>query len=140
MKMAPSASGMDPMSTRVDRWLRDDIRAFGRRQREGPSEALRRIAREWWAMDRFPDIEFRDGVTGRRAGLRDGPDVWEVIMVWREYDPDREGLARHFGGRIPPEALGQALEYHRVFRDEIEALLDENRRLAERLGPLEPAP
>lgn len=30
-------------------------------------------------MDDHPGIVFRDGPTGRRAGLVGGPDVWEVI-------------------------------------------------------------
>lgn len=30
-------------------------------------------------MDDHPGIVFRDGPTGRRAGLAGGPDVWEVI-------------------------------------------------------------
>jgi hypothetical protein len=126
---------MDPISTRVARWLRDDIADFGRRHREGPSEALRRVAREWWAMNRFPAIEFRDGVTGRRAALRGGPDVWEVVLVWKGYEPDREGLLRHFEGRVEAGALEQALEYYRAFPDEIDDRLEENRRVAERLEP-----
>lgn len=34
-------------------------------------------------MDDHPGIVFRDGPTGRRAGLAAGPDVWEVIGVLR---------------------------------------------------------
>jgi hypothetical protein len=30
-------------------------------------------------MSGFPGIYFADGPTGRRARLRDGPDVWEVV-------------------------------------------------------------
>lgn len=34
-------------------------------------------------MDDHPGIVFRDGPTGRRAGLAGGPDVWEVIGALR---------------------------------------------------------
>jgi hypothetical protein len=124
---------MESLSTRVARWLRRDIIDFGRRHRQGPSEALRRVAEEWWAMSRFPAIEFRDGVMGRRAGLRAGPDVWEIIMVWKDYAPDRKSFYDHFGGYVPREALDQALAYYDRFGDEIDDRLNENMRLAARL-------
>jgi hypothetical protein len=33
-----------------------------------------------------PDIVFKDGPAGRRAALRCGPDVWELIKFLREVD------------------------------------------------------
>lgn len=124
---------MESLSTRVARWLRKEIVDFGERHRQGPSEALRRIVEEWWTMSHFPAIEFRDGVMGRRAGLRGGPDVWEVIMVWKDYAPDRDAFYEHFGGYVAREALDQALAYYDRFTDEIEGRLTENIRLAARL-------
>ena len=124
---------MESISTRVHSWLRDTIVEFGKALGEGPSEALRRVAEEWWAMREFPAIEFREGVTGRRAGLRSGPDVWEVILVWRDYDPDRERLYEHFGEHVPREHLDQALAYYERFREEIDRRIAENERVAARL-------
>ena len=43
-------------------------------------------------MEHYPAIAFRDGVSGRRAILRSGPDVWEVVMVARDYGDDRNAL------------------------------------------------
>lgn len=124
---------MDSMSTRIHAWLRDEIVRFGRTQRAGPSEALRRVAEEWWALQHFPAIEFREGVTGRRAALRAGPDVWEVVMVWKEYEPDRDGLRAHFGDVISPDQLDQALAYYERFPEEVEERLEDNRRVAAQL-------
>jgi hypothetical protein len=121
------------MSTRVQSWLRDEIVRFGETLRAGPSEALRRVAEEWWALQQFPALEYRDGVAGRRAGLRQGPDVWEVVMVWKDYEPDRAAFHAHFAGRVPPEHLDDALAYFARFPEEIEAHLEENRRIALRL-------
>jgi hypothetical protein len=129
---------MQSLSTRVEDWLRKEIVDFGRQQREGPSEALRRVVHEWWAMSQFPAVEFREGVTGRRAGLRGGPDVWEVVMVWKDYAPDREAFDHHFGGYVSREALDQALAYFESFPEEIEDRLDENARMAARLEPSGP--
>lgn len=124
---------MDSLSTRMKGWLRGEIVDFGRQHREGPSEALRRVAEEWWAMSRFPAIEFRDGVTGRRAAVRGGPDVWEIVMVAKDLEPDRTGPYDHFGGNVPREALDQALAYYERFPDEIDHRIEENLRVAERL-------
>lgn len=78
--------------------------------------------------DRLPGIEFRDGVTGRRAAIRGGPDVWEIAMVQREYRHDREGLYRHFAwlGRV---AVDQALAYAERFPDEIAGRIENNDRV-----------
>ena len=47
---------------------------------ESLSDRLRRYAEEGARRDEHPLITFRDGPTGRRAGLVGGPDVWEVSM------------------------------------------------------------
>ncbi len=39
-------------------------------------------------MDDHPGIVFRDGPTGRRAGVAAGPDVWEVIGALRANGPE----------------------------------------------------
>lgn len=67
----------------------------GQERGEGPSIGLRRVVEEWWALQHFPGIEFRDGVSGRRAALREGPDVWDVVMVARDLDNDLERLFTH---------------------------------------------
>ena len=36
-------------------------------------------------MAEHPGVVFRDGPTGRRAGLAAGPDIWEIICVLRDY-------------------------------------------------------
>jgi hypothetical protein len=117
-------------ATRLADWLERDVRSFWAEHGEGPSVGLRRVVEEWWAMQHFPAIEFRDGVSGRRAALRGGPDVWEVVMVARDYGNDRERLSAHFGGRVANEALAQALAYAERFPDEINSAIAENERVA----------
>ncbi|MGH7563707.1 MAG: hypothetical protein ACREK5_04710 [Gemmatimonadota bacterium] len=121
------------MSTRLPASLDQELRRFFREHRLGPSEGLRRVVHEWWAMGNFPAIEFRDDTFGRRAALRSGPEVWEVLMVWRDYGNDLEGLYDHFAG-IPPEDLDQALGYYRHFPEPIDQLIEENERIARLLG------
>jgi hypothetical protein len=56
-----------------------------RRARTGlnRSRLAERYIDEGMRMEDHPGIVFRDGPTGRRAGLAAGPDVWEVISVLR---------------------------------------------------------
>lgn len=91
------------------------------------------IVRERWAVTHLPAIIFRDGPGGRRAGLRSGPDVWEILMVARDYGDDREGLLAHFGGTIPAAEMEQALTYASLFRAEIDGMIAGNEEAARRL-------
>jgi hypothetical protein len=77
---------------------------------------------------RFTALEFREGVSGGRMGLRGGPDVWEVVMVARDYDGDLDGLTAHFGGLVAADALTQALEYAEQFPEEVESRIEQNLR------------
>lgn len=119
---------MPTMSARLDPWLKESIEDFWRAHGEGPSTGLRRVAEEWWAMANLPEISFADGVAGRRARLRNGPDVWEVMAVREEYGDDEEGFREHFAF-VSPEALRQAIEYADRFPDGIDAMIASNRRV-----------
>jgi hypothetical protein len=120
---------MPTLTARLDEWLRDEIVRFWRRHGEGPSSAMRRVAEEWWAMQEFPEIAFRDGVSGRRAVLRSGPDVWEVVVVARDYGGDRDGFYEHFAPHVRPEALDQGLEYAGRFPKQVDRWIEENERI-----------
>lgn len=80
-------------------------------------------------MQTFPAITFQDGVSGRRARLRSGPDVWEIVSVWRDYDPDVDGFREHFAPHVYPAHLEQALAYASRFPQEIEEALAQNERI-----------
>ena len=94
---------------------------------------LRLIPEESFVQMAFPAIEFRDGVTGRRASLRGGPDVWEIVMVQRDYGTDRDGLYEHFRW-IPRQDVDQALAYAKEFSSSVNARVDENERLGRQLA------
>ena len=118
-----------PLTARVADWLNKEVRKFWVERGEGPSAGFRRVVEEWWATQRFPLLEFRDGVSGRRAGVRAGPDVWEVVMVARAHGGDRDAILSHFGGHLSAAAVDQALAYAERFADDIEAQLAENARV-----------
>ena len=84
-------------------------------------------------MENLPEITFVDGVAGRRARLRSGPDVWEIISVREEYGDDEEGFREHFAF-VRPDALRQALEYAKRFPDEVSSMIENNRRVERLVG------
>jgi hypothetical protein len=120
---------MAVMSVRVDDWLKGEIEQFWRAHGETPSTGLRRMAEEWWAMQHFSSIVFRDGVSGRRAALRDGPDVWEIAAVAKDYDGDIGALREHFAPHVAAGDLDQALAYAERFGGRIEEMIEQNRRM-----------
>ena len=78
--MCYSANMSVNVSVRLDDSLAERLRLRARAAGETLSDRLRRYAEEGARRDEHPLITFRDGPTGRRAGLLGGPDLWEVIM------------------------------------------------------------
>jgi len=128
---------MATMTARLDPWLEHDIRSLSEVLGEGPSATLRRVVEEWWTLEHFPLLEFRDGVTGRRAGLRSGPDVWEIMLIASAYPGERDAklnaVWEHFGGLLSQEVLTQAFDYTERFPQEIAQRLKNNARVEQLL-------
>ena len=118
-----------PITTRLPHWMDQEIRDYWRRQGQRPSPGYRRVIEEWWTTQNLPLIEFRDGVSGRRAGIRGGPDVWEVVLVARDCGRDVGALEQHYGEHLSREAIEQALRYEQQFPNEMDAWLQENERV-----------
>ncbi|HEV8523554.1 MAG TPA: hypothetical protein VGQ71_03555 [Terriglobales bacterium] len=129
---------MSTVTARLEPWLEHAIREFWARHGEGPSGGLRRVAEEWWTLHNFRHLEFRDDVAGRRAAIRGGPDVWEVVLVARQNGGDRDALFEHFGTLVSREALDDALGYADRFPQPVEARIRENERVAELLSKAGP--
>src|ERR1700688_4510809 len=81
------------VSVRLDDGLAERLRLRARAAGETLSDHLRRYADEGARRDEHPMITFRDGPTGRRAGLIGGPDVWEVAMWIDDLGPVRDPVA-----------------------------------------------
>lgn len=113
------------VSVRLDDRLVARLRLRARAAGESLSDRLRRYAEEGARRDEHPMITFRDGPTGRRAGLIAGPDVWEVAM-WIDdldqvADPATE-LASH--GTVTRAQIDAALDYRVRYPDEIQARIE----------------
>jgi hypothetical protein len=79
-------------------------------------------------MDEHPGIHFRPGPAGRRPGLIGGPDVWEVVAVYRSFD-DVQRTADWLDQ--PTSAIETALRYYETHRDEIDEWIRLNEEEAE---------
>jgi uncharacterized protein (DUF433 family) len=116
-----------PITTHLPEWLDQELKRVFEATGERRSEGLRRVVLEWWAQQHFPAIEYRNGYSGRRAAVRGGPDVWEIVMVAQGYGDDLAGLQAHFDW-LSPEQLRQALAYAQRFSLQTQRELEANDR------------
>lgn len=92
------------------------------------SAAANLLVDEGLRMAEQPGVVFRDGPTGRRAGLVGGPDVWEVIRAVKSAraaesnlaDDDLVGLVAENAG-VPGRLVTIAVRYWASYPDEVEA-------------------
>ncbi|MCG8467695.1 MAG: hypothetical protein MJB57_05720 [Gemmatimonadetes bacterium] len=94
-----------------------------------PSRGMREIAREWLAVQRYPRLEFRDTPAGRRAALREGPEIWEIAAAAGPSRAMSAALGQRFAW-VQADALDEALGYAREHRDEIDRVIAREERLA----------
>ncbi len=120
------------VSVRLDDRLAERLRLRAHAAGESLSERLRRYAEEGARRDEHPMITFRDGPTGRRAGLIGGPDVWEVAMWFDDLDPVNDPAAELASdGVITRAQIDAALQYRAAYPDEIQARIDLHRSEAQ---------
>jgi hypothetical protein len=87
---------------------------------------------------RFPGIIYRDGPTGRRAGLVAGPDIWEIIRNVRTAsgrgDKRLRAVADSAGLALTQVRL--AVDFYAAHPDEIDRRIEADDRAAERIRGL----
>jgi hypothetical protein len=117
------------ISVRLDDALAESLRLRARAAGETLSDRLRRYAEEGTRREGHPLITFRDGPSGRRAGLLGGPDVWEVAMWVEDLAADADPLATLVDeSALTRSQVDAALRYRAAYPDEIEARIELHRR------------
>lgn len=116
------------VSVRLDDRLAERLRLRARAAGESLSDRLRRYAEEGARRDEHPMITFRDGPTGRRAGLLGGPDIWEVALWIDEIGPvDDPAAELAADGVVSRAQIDSALAYRAAYTDEIQARIELHR-------------
>lgn len=83
---------------------------------------------------RFPGIVFRDGPTGRRAGVIGGPDVWEIIRRVRQVAGSGERRVANASHELDmdEQTVRLAIDYYAAFSDEVDERIAIDERAADR--------
>ncbi|SRR5581483_6319947 len=110
------------ISLQLDAETFERLAAQSRRAGQVPSQLARTFLEEGLRMEAHPGIVFRSGPAGRRAGLAGGPDVWEVVRVYRGLDGQADAALQQTANLtgLPPEAVRAAIAYYAEYPEEID--------------------
>jgi hypothetical protein len=117
------------LSIRLPQETIERLNTFSKRSNRTRSETAKTLIEEGLRMAAHPGVIFRDGPSGRRPGLIDGPDIWEIARVFNGCvdEGQAEGVdliqrAEALTG-LNPRQLRTALRYYAEFTDEVDAWL-----------------
>jgi hypothetical protein len=123
-----------PTSFRLPEDLLDRLEEEGRTSGTSVTALVTMLLDEGIKTRRFPGVVYRDGPTGRRAGLVGGPDVWEVVRDLRhapgrgmkrvEYVAEETGLAS--------ARIRLAVDFYSAHPEEIDRLIEADEEAAQR--------
>lgn len=115
-------------SARINASVADRLEQRGTRSGLSKSRLAERYIDEGLRMEDHPGIVFRDGPTGRRAGLAAGPDVWEVIATARASGLDGESalVAVSEWGNLSLSQVRAAVRYYAEYSQEIDERIARN--------------
>ncbi|MGH9047483.1 MAG: ribbon-helix-helix protein, CopG family [Acidimicrobiales bacterium] len=108
--------------------VREHLKAEAGARHMSSSALAEELIEEGLRTRRHPLIVFRDGPSGRRAGLIGGPDIWEIIggLVGGDVPAeDRIERAVNVSG-LTPSHVSAALDYYADFNDEIDGEIAAN--------------
>jgi len=96
------------------------------------------LLNEGIATRRFPGVIYRDGPTGRRAGLVTGPDIWEIVRAVREAKGRGEKRLHAVAAAtaLPLAQVRLAVDFYAAHPDEIDRRIEADEREADRIREL----
>jgi hypothetical protein len=123
-----------PFSIRMSERTLARLDVGAQRRGEAKSRTAERLIDEGLRMEDHPGIVFKDGPTGRRAALANGPDVWEVVKTLKEMGPPQEqAIAGAMEwGNLSRAQVDVAVRYYGDFPEEVDARIAFNREETER--------
>ena len=111
------------LSIRIGDEVFAQLEAQSQRNGQSRSAVARQLLKEGLRMEQHPRIVFRSGPGGRRPGLIDGPDVWEVVSALRGVDTGSADSLADIGERtgLTTSQLRVALRYYADCTEEVGA-------------------
>jgi len=127
-----------PASFRLPEELLDRIDEEASERNTSVTALVSMLLDEGLKVRRFPGIVYRDGPSGRRAGVVGGLDVWEIIAALRDAPARGERRLRRLADEIgvPLSQLRVALDFYACHPDEVDARIAANERVVERMRKL----
>ncbi len=127
-----------PTSFRLDEELLRRLEEEGQASATSVSALVATLLDEGLKTRRFPGVVYRDGPSGRRAGLVGGPDVWEVARELRHAPGRGEKrvafVAVELG--LAADRVRIVADFASVYPDEINRLVELDDLAAERVKDL----
>ena len=122
-----------PLSIRFNPQLLERLRQGALGRDTTPSSLAQRLVDEGLRSQEIPGIVFRDGPSGRRAGLAAGPDIWEVAVAIRDSELRGDHAIKAIADdlSLSPGRVRTALSYYGAYPDEIDSEIAENERAAD---------
>jgi hypothetical protein len=110
------------LSLRLEADTYERLEAESQRSGQSRSQLAKLLLDEGLRMEAHPGIVFRSGPAGRRPGLTAGPDIWEILRVFKGLDVQGEEALRRTGELtgLTPEQVRVALRYYAEHQDEID--------------------
>jgi hypothetical protein len=121
-------------SLRMNKETLARLAARSRETGESKSRLAQRYIEEGLRMEAHPGIYFQDGPGGRRAVVRGGPDVWQVISITRRFDGTPDDIVRetmNFTG-LDERRMNAVVRYYAEYRDEIDEWVRRNDEIGDR--------
>ncbi|WP_428114780.1 hypothetical protein [Candidatus Poriferisodalis sp.] len=118
--------------------LAERLHAEGEASDQSPSVLAALLIDEGMKIRRFPGIVYRDGPSGRRASLVDGPDIWQVIRSLHEVPSDEHDPVETVcvEADLHARQVSLALQFYKAYSNEIEAKIADNRAAAMRIDEM----
>lgn len=126
----------EPFSVRFSRATDTFVQEEARRTRRSKSAIVETLTEEAARARRFPGIAFRGADPDRRAWvIGSGLDVWEIVEMLAS-SGSVDSLVEDT--QVTERQARLAIAYHEAHRDEIDAMIAENRRPLEEMRALYP--
>lgn len=116
-----------PVSVQLPPDVAEKVRAIANLEHRTIEETVQVLTEEALKLREFPEITFVEGPTGRRARLRRGPEVWEVlepyVLAGRSWDTLKESYPF-----LDEALLREAVRYYEAYPRESDARIARNQR------------